>query len=98
MSGALINGTGSGIGYGVGKGLSWGVNAGENWWKGGWDPKFNSELRSVTKVKGDYGLSKEMKPSKVPSSFGDVGGSAFSEITGKGIEKISSSNANGDKK
>ncbi|EJF8148585.1 adhesin, partial [Escherichia coli] len=56
------------------------------------------ELRSVTKVKGDYGLSKEMKPSKVPSSFGDVGGSAFSEITGKGIEKISSSNANGDKK
>ena len=98
LSGALINGTGSGIGYGVGKGLSWGVNAGENWWKGGWDPKFNSELRSVTKVKGDYGLSKEMKPSKVPSSFGDVGGSAFSEITGKGIEKISSSNANGDKK
>ncbi|HDD9305464.1 TPA: VENN motif pre-toxin domain-containing protein [Escherichia coli] len=98
LSGALINGTGSGIGYGLGKGLSWGVNAGANWWKGGWDPKFNSELRSVTEVKGDYGLSKEMKPSKVPSSFGDVGGSAFSEITGKGIEKISSSNANGDKK
>ncbi|EIY9400740.1 contact-dependent inhibition effector tRNA nuclease [Escherichia coli] len=98
LSGALINGIGSGIGYGIGKGLSWGVNAGANWWKGGWDPKFNSELRSVTEVKGDYGLSKEMKPSKVSSSFGDVGGSAFSEITGKGIEKISSSNANGDKK
>ncbi|MDW8847090.1 hemagglutinin repeat-containing protein [Erwinia sp. MMLR14_017] len=45
LSGALINGAGSGIGYGIGKGLSWGVNAGANWWKGGWDPKFNADLR-----------------------------------------------------
>ncbi|MDD9664270.1 hemagglutinin repeat-containing protein [Klebsiella pasteurii] len=98
LSGALINGVGSGIGYGIGKGLSWGVNAGANWWKGGWDPKFNADLRQFTEVKGDYGLSKEMKPSKVPSSFGDLGGSIFSEITGKGIEKISSPGSNGDEK
>ena len=98
LSGALINGAGSFAGYSLGKGLSWGVNKGVNWWKGGWDPKFNSELRSVTEVKGELGLSKEMTPSKVPSSFGDLGGSVFSEITGKGIEKNSSSSSNGDKK
>ncbi len=98
LSGALINGAGSGLGYGIGKGLSWGVNTGANWWKGGWDPKFNAELRSVTEVKGDLGISKEMKPSKVPSSFGDLGGSVFSEITGKEIEKISSPSSNGDEK
>ncbi|HEB3753789.1 TPA: contact-dependent inhibition effector tRNA nuclease [Escherichia coli] len=86
LSGALINGTGSGIGYGIGKGLSWGVNAGANWWKGGWDPKFNAELRSVTEVKGDLGISKEMKPSNVPSSIGDIGGSITSEAGGKYTE------------
>ncbi len=86
LSGALINGTGSGIGYGIGKGLSWGVNAGANWWKGGWDPKFNAELRSVTEAKGDLGISKEMKPSNVPSSIGDIGGSITSEAGGKYTE------------
>ncbi|MBS9049976.1 VENN motif pre-toxin domain-containing protein [Escherichia coli] len=86
LSGALINGTGSGIGYGLGKGLSWGVNAGANWWKGGWDPKFNAELRSVTEVKGDLEISKEMKPSNVPSSIGDIGGSITSEAGGKYTE------------
>ncbi|HBP8873542.1 TPA: VENN motif pre-toxin domain-containing protein [Escherichia coli] len=86
LSGALINGIGSGIGYGIGKGLSWGVNAGANWWKGGWDPKFNAELRSVTEVKGDLGISKEMKPSNVPSSIGDIGGSITSEAGGKYTE------------
>ena len=87
LSGALINGAGSGIGYGIGTGLSWGVNAGANWWKGGWDPKFNAELRQFTEIKGDFGISKEMTPSRVPGAFGDFGGSFFSEITGKGIEK-----------
>ncbi|EIW0248496.1 TPA: hemagglutinin repeat-containing protein [Klebsiella pneumoniae] len=87
LSGALINGAGSGIGYSIGKGLSWGVNAGANWWKGGWDPKFNAELRQFTEIKGDFGISKEMTPSRVPGAFGDFGGSFFSEITGKGIEK-----------
>nr|HEK7838322.1 filamentous hemagglutinin [Klebsiella pneumoniae] len=87
LSGALINGAGSGIGYSIGKGLSWGVNAGANWWKGGRDPKFNAELRQFTEIKGDFGISKEMTSSRVPGAFGDFGGSFFSEITGKGIEK-----------
>ncbi|MBU9834727.1 VENN motif pre-toxin domain-containing protein [Rahnella sp. L72c] len=98
LSGALINGAGSGIGYGIGKGLSWGVNAGANWWKGGWDPKFNPTLQKFTDIKGEFGLSKEITPSNVPSPFGDLGGSVFSEVTGKGIEKISSPSSNGDKK
>ncbi|MCS5880231.1 hypothetical protein LNP17_04210 [Klebsiella variicola subsp. variicola] len=60
---------------------------GANWWKGGWDPKFNAELRQFTEINGDFGISKEMTPSRVPGAFGDFGGSFFSEITGKGIEK-----------
>ncbi|MNC05699.1 hypothetical protein D3C75_531900 [compost metagenome] len=88
LSGALINGAGSGIGYGIGKGLSWGVNAGANWWKGGWDPKFNADLRQFTEVKGDYGLSKEMTPSNLPSSFGDISSSFSSEYGGKKFEPI----------
>ncbi|HFD8836835.1 TPA: adhesin [Salmonella enterica] len=86
LSGALINGAGSGIGYGIGKGLSWGVNAGANWWKGGWDPKFNAELRSVTEVKGELGISKEMTPSRIPGIAGDVTASFSSEYEGKRIE------------
>lgn len=86
ISGALVNGAGSVVGYGIGNGLKWGVNAGANWWKGGWDPTFNTDLRQFTEVKGDYGLSKEMKPSNVPSSIGDIGGSISSEVGGKYTE------------
>ena len=85
-SGALVNGAGSFVGYGIGNGLKWGVNAGANWWKGGWDPKFNADLRQFAEVKGDYGLSKEMKTSNVPSSIGDIGGSITSEAGGKYTE------------
>ena len=74
------------------------MNTGANWWKGGWDPKFNPELQKYAEIKGDFGISKEVTPSNIPSSFGDLGGSIFSEVTGKGIEKISSSNSNSDKK
>ncbi|WP_249932462.1 hypothetical protein [Citrobacter sp. wls831] len=66
--------------------MSKGINVGVNWWKGGWDPKFNADLRQFTEVKGDYGLSKEMKPSNVPSSIGDIGGSITSEAGGKYTE------------
>jgi len=86
VSGALINGGGSTVGYGIGKTLSWGVNTGANAWKGGWDPKFNADLRQFIEVKGDYGISKEMKPSIIPSSVGDIGGSINSEAGGKYIE------------
>lgn len=98
LSGAITNGVGAGFGYGVGKGISWGTNTGANWWKDGWDPKFNPTLQKYTDIKGELGLSKEMVPGKIPSSFGDLGGSVFSEITGQGIEKISSPSSNRDEK
>ncbi|CAH6635653.1 adhesin [Pseudocitrobacter vendiensis] len=86
VSGAITNGIGAGFGYGIGNSLKWGVNAGANWLKGGWDPKFNADLRQFTEVKGDYGISKEMTPSSIPSSFGDIGGSITSEAGGKYTE------------
>ena len=86
LSGAIINGAGSGIGYGIGKGLSWGVNAGANWWKGGWDPKFNPALQKYTEVKGDFGISKEITPSQIPGIAGDVADSFASEYESKRIE------------
>ncbi|WP_439127042.1 hypothetical protein [Rosenbergiella collisarenosi] len=98
LSGALINGAGSSIGYGIGKGLSWGINTGANWWKGGWDPKFNPILQKYTEIKGDFGISKEVTPSNIPSPFGYLGCSLLTEVTSKGIEKISSPISNGDKK
>ncbi|MDM7171007.1 VENN motif pre-toxin domain-containing protein [Klebsiella variicola] len=87
VSGALINGAGSAVGYGVGKGISWGVNTGTNWWKGGWDPKFNPDLQKYTEIKGDFGISKEMTPSNFPSSIGDIGGSITSELESKYTEQ-----------
>lgn len=44
--------------------------------------------------KGDFGISKEISPNRVPGAFG---GSFFSEITGKGIEKRTGSAGEGDK-
>ncbi len=88
LSGALINGAGSSIGYGIGKGLSWGINTGANWWKGGWDPKFNPTLQNYTEIKGDFGISKEVTPSNIPGSFGDIGASFFSEYGGKKREPV----------
>ncbi|WP_225987963.1 toxin-activating lysine-acyltransferase [Leclercia adecarboxylata] len=72
------------------KGLSWGVNTGANWWKGGWDPKFNADLRRFTEVKGELGLSKERTPSYFPGMFGDIGGSLGSELSGKYIDQKTS--------
>lgn len=86
LTGALINGAGSGVGYGIGKGLSWGINTGTNWWKGGWDPKFNPTLQKYTEIKGDFGISKEVIPSNIPSSMDDIGGSITSEAGGKYTE------------
>jgi filamentous hemagglutinin len=88
LTGAVINGVGSGIGYGIGNGIKWGVNAGANWWKGGWDPKFNPELQKYTEIKGDFGISKEVTPSNIPGSFGDISASYSSEYGGKKLEPI----------
>lgn len=88
LTGAITNGVGAGFGYGIGKGISWGANAGTNWWKGGWDPKFNPILQKYTEIKGDYGISKEVTPSNIPGSFGDIGASFSSEYGGKKLEPI----------
>lgn len=55
-------------------------------------------LQKYSEIKGDFGISKEMTPSPVPSSFGDLGGSIFSEVTGKGVEAITKQNGTGEKK
>ncbi|MCE7335012.1 VENN motif pre-toxin domain-containing protein [Klebsiella pneumoniae] len=88
LTGAITNGIGAGIGYGIGKGISWGTNAGVNWWKGGWDPKFNPVLQKYTEIKGDFDISKEVTPSNIPGSFGDIGASFSSEYGGKKLEPI----------
>ncbi|EOV2037180.1 VENN motif pre-toxin domain-containing protein, partial [Klebsiella pneumoniae] len=88
LTGAITNGIGAGIGYGIGKGISWGTNAGVNWWKEGWDPKFNPVLQKYTEIKGDFGISKEVTPSNIPGSFGDIGASFSSEYGGKKLEPI----------
>ncbi|SLY56129.1 filamentous hemagglutinin family protein [Klebsiella variicola] len=88
LTGAITNGIGAGIGYGIGKGISWGANAGANWWKDGWDPKFNPVLQKYAEIKGDFGISKEVTPSNIPGSFGDIGASFSSEYGGKKLEPI----------
>nr|WP_269784066.1 hemagglutinin repeat-containing protein [Klebsiella variicola] len=88
LTGAITNGIGAGIGYGIGKGISWGTNAGANWWKDGWDPKFNPVLQKYAEIKGDFGISKEVTPSNIPGSFGDIGASFSSEYGGKKLEPI----------
>ena len=74
--------------------ISWVVNSVSDFYTFCWHLKINADLLKFTEVKGALGLSKEMKPSNIPSSFGDLGGSVFSEITGKGIENISSRDSN----
>lgn len=64
-----------------------GVNADANWWKGGWDPKFNAELRQHTDIKEDFGISKEMTPTNIPGIFGDTGASFSSEYSGKSLNQ-----------
>ncbi len=88
LTGAITNGIGAGIGYGIGKGISWSTNAGTNWWKDGWDPKFNPILQKYTEIKGDFGISKEVTPSNISGSFGDIGASFSSEYGGKKFEPI----------
>ena len=98
ISGALVNGAGSAFGYGIGKGISLGANSAANWWKGGWDPKFNPDLRRFTEINGDFGISKEMLPNSTPGSLGDIGASVVSEGSGKSaeafIDKLRGKNGN----
>ncbi|WP_319804279.1 hemagglutinin repeat-containing protein [Pantoea agglomerans] len=88
LTGAITNGAGSALGYGAGKLISSGTNAAGKWITGGWDPKFNPDLLKYTEVKGQLGISKEMLPSKVPSSIGNIGASIMSEGSGKAAEQV----------
>ncbi|WP_434524878.1 hypothetical protein [Photorhabdus asymbiotica] len=90
--GGVISGAGSAIGYGVGKYVASGTNTVGKWITGGWDPKFNPNLLKYTEVKGEFGISKEMSPSKIPGVVGNIGSSVATEITNdqisKGLKKL----------
>ncbi|MBC8954448.1 hypothetical protein [Xenorhabdus sp. PB62.4] len=79
-------GTGAGIGYGAGKIISSGVNQYGLWKSGGWDPKYNPKLQGGA-IKGDYGLSKDMKPSAIPGIAGNIGSAFTTETTNTEIQK-----------
>lgn len=65
-----------------------GTNAAGKWITGGWDPKFNPDLLKYTEIKGKLGISKEMLPSKLPGTAGNIGSSITSEMTGTEFQKI----------
>lgn len=87
MTGAITNGAGAWLGYGVGNYIvKPATNAAGKFITNGWDPKFNPDLLKYTEIKGQMGISKDMLPSKIPGTTGDVGGSAVSEFGGSAIQ------------
>ncbi|ELH8610244.1 VENN motif pre-toxin domain-containing protein [Enterobacter asburiae] len=89
LSGAITNGAGAWLGYGVGNYvIKPAINSAGKWITGGWDPKFNPDLQKYADIKGEFGISKEVKPSYIPSSFGDISGSFSSEYSGKRLKPI----------
>ncbi|WP_223271385.1 hypothetical protein [Buttiauxella sp. B2] len=87
ITGAITNGAGAWLGYGVGNYIVKPVtNAAGKFITNGWDPKFNPDLLKYTEIKGQMGISKDMLPSKIPGTTGDVGGSAVSEFGGSAIQ------------
>ncbi len=87
--GAITSSVGSGLGYGVGKYiLKPSVNSAGKWITGGWDPKFDHNWLKYTEIKGQLGLSKEMLPSRIPTSTSNMGSSITSEMTGTEMKKI----------
>ncbi len=89
MVGTITSSVGSGLGYGVGKYiLKPSVNSAGKWITGGWDPKFDHNWLKYTEIKGQLGLSKEMLPSRIPTSTSNMGSSITSEMTGTEMKKI----------
>ncbi|MGR7724992.1 VENN motif pre-toxin domain-containing protein, partial [Klebsiella aerogenes] len=87
--GAITSSVGSGLGYGVGKYiLKPSINSAGKWITGGWDPKFDHNWLKYTEIKGQLGLSKEMLPSRIPTSTSNMGSSITSEMTGTEMKKI----------
>ncbi|MCX8963975.1 hypothetical protein EHW66_02805 [Erwinia psidii] len=89
LTGAITNGFGAGVGYGIGKYIVEPVaNTAGKWITGGWNPKFDPNLLKYTEVQGQLGISKEMLPSKIPGSIGNVTGSLSSEYGSSEAQKI----------
>ncbi|EHD21349.1 putative adhesin [Brenneria sp. EniD312] len=88
LTGAITNGAGAVFGYGLGKAASVGTNAAGKWITGDWEPKFNPTLLKQTEVKGQFGIAKEMLPSKLPGAVGNVTSSVSSESSGNTVQKL----------
>lgn len=92
LTGAITNGVGAGFGYGIGKGISWSTDKVTNtvgkWVTGGWDPKYDSTWIKYAEVNRNDIISEGMKPSNIPGSAGNIGGSVNAEIGGKVTEKV----------
>ncbi|TKI01865.1 VENN motif pre-toxin domain-containing protein, partial [Martelella alba] len=86
LTGAITNSAGSALGYGFGKIIAIGANAVGKYITQGFDPKFHPNLLKYTEIKGQLGISKEMLPSKIPSSAGNMGASYMSEKSSNIIE------------
>ncbi|WP_434526860.1 hypothetical protein [Photorhabdus asymbiotica] len=87
IKGGMISGAGSAIGYGAGKYITSWTNAAGKWLTHGWDPKFNPNLLKYSEVKGQFGISKEMSPSKIPGIVGNMGASITTEGTNSLIQE-----------
>ena len=80
MVGAITSSVGSGLGYGVGHYVvKPTANTIGKWITGGWDPKFDPVRLKYTEIKGLIGISKEMSPSKIPGTTGNITGSFSTE-------------------
>lgn len=89
LTGSAISGFGAWFGYGVGTYVVKPVvNTTGKWITGGWNPKFDSNWLNYNEVKGQFGISKEMLPSKIPDTAGNTGSAITTEMTGTGIQKI----------
>ncbi|MBD1226994.1 hypothetical protein [Xenorhabdus griffiniae] len=82
---AVSSGVGSALGYGSGKIISNGWNQYGLWKSGGWDPKYNPKLQGGA-IKGEFGLSKDMKPHPLPGVVGNMGAAFTTEITNSLIQ------------
>ncbi|NHB90466.1 hypothetical protein [Photorhabdus tasmaniensis] len=76
----LSAGTGAGAGYGVGKLTTFTGNKIGQWQTSEFNPKFNPKLQGGA-VKGEYGLSKDMKPHPLPGILGNMGAAGMTEGT-----------------
>nr|WP_246085522.1 adhesin [Mixta tenebrionis] len=88
LTGAVTTGAGAWAGYGVGNYIvKPAANTAGKWLTGGWNPKFDANWLKYSEVKGQFGISKEMLPSKIPGAVGNASGSLTSEFGSALIQK-----------